>query len=187
MNKIAAALVAIIACFSHPAACEEQASVVGTTLYLSGEINNNLINKVNALRLTGITSVAITSHGGSVDTGIAISKFIQKFHMSVIVDDYCESACTIILAAGKERIGFSTAKFLIHGALGSGDAFAEKGDSVATPDVIKANNLMRGLYVDAGMNPYFVDWAVQTPRKNHEKMLSASEAMSVGLLTKVIN
>ena len=160
-----------------------QASVMARSLYVDGPVGAELVRAMQSLDWRGIDTLVITSHGGSVGYGLALASFVTKTGLTVMVPDYCESACTLILAGAKARLGSRSARFLIHGA---SNAAAEAGSgrtTVADGGVLVSNTLMRGHYMAHGVNAAFVDWAVETPRLGHEKTLSADEALRIGLLT----
>ncbi len=51
--------------------------------------------------------------------------------------------------------------------------------------VIETNDMMKRFYTERGVNRNFVEWAVFSPRKGHEKVLTKEEALKVGLLTEI--
>ncbi len=187
MNKSAIVLFGILLASGSCYAGSDQVRVIGTTLYLSGDIGEKMINDINKTNLRAINTVSINSHGGNISFASSISEMVRRFNMTVFVTEFCYSACTLILAAATHRIGSRNAKFLMHGAADGTMAASGGVETYPSNGVIKANIFMRHFYINHGVDPYFTEWAVQTPRENHERFLSGLEAVNVGLLTQLLD
>jgi len=75
-------------------------------LILKGDIQTGDYEKlVNAIRVEKLfpSDMFITSHGGEVIEAIKIGRFIRKASLQVSAQQFCDSACVFILAAGIER------------------------------------------------------------------------------------
>lgn len=82
-----------------------QASADGTTLFFSGSIeagDNAVLRRLIAANPRA-KALHITSHGGLVMEARLMAGQVTRAGLSVHVEQICASACTIILAAGKER------------------------------------------------------------------------------------
>ncbi len=186
IEKFFTCLVIVLFCnISDEAIAQVSASVFGNTLYITGPVGEDMATAIRQQNMRGIKSIAITSHGGSVGYGMSISHFVSQSNLAVIVTDYCESACTLILAGARTRIGFRNASFLIHGAADGKTASTDITRDVVTDTVRLCNETMKSLYTSRGIDPSFVEWAVQTPRAGHERILNAVEALKIGLLTNL--
>ena len=173
--------------FSNPVSAQVEATIMGNTLYLTGDVGEDMVFAIRNNDMRGVNSIAITSHGGSIGYGIALSNFVGRVNLAVIVTDYCESACTLILAGARKRIGSKNARFLIHGAADGKTASADGKVASVSDSVKMSNDMMKAVYILQGVDRTFVDWAVQTPRAGHERYLSSSDAMNIGLLTTLSN
>ena len=184
---IAAFVIPIGLSISQPTFAQVEATIMGNTLYLNGAVGEEMVQAIRSQEMRGVNSIAITSHGGSIGYGIALSNFVGRVNLAVIVTDYCESACTLILAGARKRIGSKNARFLIHGAADGKTASADGKVASVSDSVKMSNDMMKAVYILQGVDRTFVDWAVQTPRAGHERYLSSSEAMNIGLLTTLSN
>ena len=171
----------------NPVSAQVEATVIANTLYLKGDVGEEMVLAIRNNDMRGVNSIAITSHGGSIGYGIALSNFVGRVNLAVIVTDYCESACTLILAGARKRIGSKNARFLIHGAADGKTASADGKVASVSDSVKMSNDMMKAVYILQGVDRTFVDWAVQTPRAGHERYLSSSDSMNIGLLTTLSN
>jgi hypothetical protein len=160
--------------------------VTNNTLYISGDIDFITVATVGQQNTDHVTTVALTSHGGSVNLALMLSSWIKSKSLNTTVSDYCESACTLILASGERRSASHTARFLIHGAANNLKASTNQDTlSLVSNDVNLANQEMRVLYLERGINPDFINKSVRSPRPANEHIISAVEALHIGLLTDI--
>ena len=169
------------------ASAPSQVQVVGSTLYITGDIDFATVAKVGQQDTDHVTTVTLRSHGGSVNLALLLSAWVKSKSLNTAVTNYCESACTLILASGKARLGTRDARFLIHGAAYNLQADSRLAGEISGDDgaVTAANRAMRAHYLEQGVNPDFIKRAVQSPRPPNEHDITAAEALRIGLLTEV--
>jgi ATP-dependent protease ClpP protease subunit len=61
-----------------------------------------------------IRAIEITSEGGLVDVAFALARMVEDQKISVVVSDYCLSACILIAVASPESYAEKTAVFGFH-------------------------------------------------------------------------
>ncbi len=172
---------------SQTTSVPSQVIVVGSTLYIIGDIDFTTVAKVGQQDTDHVTTVTLRSHGGSVNLALLLSAWVKSKSLNTAVTNYCESACTLILASGKERLGAHDARFLIHGAAYNLKADSRLANQMSGDDdaVNAANRTMRAHYLEQGINRDFINKAVQSPRPVSEHDVTAAEALRIGLLTEV--
>lgn len=80
-------------------------SADGATLSVAGDLGaGSRAQLERALRTAPhVTSVRLASHGGREYEAIEAAKLIHTRQLGTRVDDYCESACTMLFVAGRRR------------------------------------------------------------------------------------
>jgi hypothetical protein len=78
----------------------------GSTLHFSGIVAAGLGNDVQAMlgKNPSISTLDLSSGGGSVGEAYDIAKLVKDKALVTLVRDHCESACTILFAAGRQRL-----------------------------------------------------------------------------------
>ena len=81
-------------------------SDTGHDIRISGEILPGLSDALTqVLEATpGVERLELQSPGGSVSEGLALADLVQKNSLDTVVKTYCDSACTLIFAAGRKRV-----------------------------------------------------------------------------------
>lgn len=130
--------------------------------------------------------VSINSPGGSVDEGFAIYNTLKSFGKSITTKatGTCASIATIILLAGKKRLGFSNSSPLIHYPYVRPDGSAMTADDLQSmADELKIQN-------DRILNEYVAvtgaDRAVLEAKMKPDVSLTAQEALDLGFFTEII-
>lgn len=104
-----------------------------------------------------ITDVNLRSKGGRTFEADRIAKFINQHGLNTAAQEYCMSACTLVLLAGKERAATADAKVGFHQPQFPGLSGAEQATLVSD---------MRQMYIKAGVTPEFLDQALSVPPEN---------------------
>jgi hypothetical protein len=78
----------------------------GREIRISGEIRSGLGDALTEVleASTGVERLELESPGGSVSEGITLAQLVEKYSLNTAVKTYCDSACTLIFVAGRERI-----------------------------------------------------------------------------------
>jgi hypothetical protein len=98
-----------------------------------------------------ITNVSLRSKGGRILEADRMAKLINKRGLNTGAQEYCTSACTLVLLAGKERAATADAQVGFHQPQFPGLSAAEQGMMISD---------MREMYVKAGVAPDFLDKAL---------------------------
>jgi hypothetical protein len=126
------------------------------------------------LRRSGVTTVVLNSPGGRIGEAIQISKDVRSRGLSTIVDGSCESACTIILAAGSDRAMFPGARVGFHQSTFPGNE--QNDDDLETEG-------QRDYFRKLGVPEDFVAKAFST-RSDSMWYPAESEMIAAGILNK---
>lgn len=102
-----------------------------------------------------LTLLQVESPGGSVIEGIAMARLIQEFGMDTVTFEHCESACTLLVAAGKERYLGDVTEVGFHRSWIFGKAFSTAWSS--------ADHWIADYYRSRGIAEPFVQQALDTP------------------------
>jgi ATP-dependent Clp protease protease subunit len=132
--------------------------------------------------------VVVGSPGGYVYPGLEIYNTIrdavgQGVNVVTEARGLCASMAVIILCAGKERLGYTTSRFLLH-ELASGEIgkISEMEESVK--ELRRMDDLLQGIIADTtGHSKAELNKLV----KKNEKWMSAEEALKFKLITKIID
>jgi hypothetical protein len=101
-----------------------------------------------------LSSVHIESNGGRIFEALRLADYVRQHGLTTRVERNCQSACTLVLLAGKERYARPGALIGFHQP--SFPGFTEDQRQAA----IESNSRA---YVSAGMDPIFVSRAMATP------------------------
>jgi hypothetical protein len=97
------------------------------------------------------TALALRSNGGRTREAERMARLISKRGLNTEARDYCMSACTLLLLAGRERTATSDARVGFHQPQFPG--LTGEAQQALTSD-------LRELYVKAGVDPGFLDKAL---------------------------
>lgn len=113
--------------------------------------------------------VILDSPGGLAGPGDAVAREFRRRGITAYVpaDSICYSACALMLARAVTRIDHPTVRLMIHAGMASDDA------------------RMVHRFIEYGVDASFVSENVRLPRKEHERILMAEEAVAVGLATGI--
>ena len=150
--------------------------------YLYGEITPG-IDRVFSRIPMNVDKLILTSPGGLVAEGESIATQVKNRNMSTIVIGYCYSACTVIFAAGRQKIAKNDADFIIHSTRSpcrSGrDECSYSSDEISHMNY--SNKLLISYYDKFGVDGKFTRSAVRYPQKQNEKRFGPDFAMPIRL------
>lgn len=89
----------------------------GDTIYLGGEVNYLMYHAMLILlsEHDNVTTISLESPGGIVFAGRTIGKIIEEKQLNTYVENHCYSVCTLVFAAGKNRVVAKKAEIGFHG------------------------------------------------------------------------
>lgn len=155
--------------------------------YLYGEITNGYAQKFSRIP-RDVTKLIITSPGGLVDEGEQIAMEVKNRNMSTIAIGYCYSACTVIFAAGNQRIAKHDVKFLIHSTklicFNRNDSCSYSQEEIRITE--QENRKLISYYDRFGVDGNFTRSAVRWPQKQNEKMFDPNVAKEINLATHIM-
>jgi hypothetical protein len=145
-------------------------------LRLSGEFQDDVSDAfASALaEHPGIHRLELDSPGGDAEEGFSMAALVEKYSISTFVGDHCESACTIVFVAGRERSTTPTAKLGFHRARSSlwFDA----------PDDDKFNARLISYFQSKGIETSFAQKAFRVP-SNDIWYPSVDELLAAGVIS----
>jgi ATP-dependent Clp protease protease subunit len=165
------------------------------TVFVSGEVNNELAVKVNRqlLALERVNPNApivlwIDSPGGEVYSGFAIydlAQFIQPRVITVVAGLAASMGSLIALAAEKEdRLALPNAKLLIHQPLLGGVLRGQASDiEIHAKDIIDLKKKMHRLYADRTGTPL----AKFEELMERDRWVDPKEAIELGLISRILS
>jgi ATP-dependent Clp protease protease subunit len=165
------------------------------TIFISGEVNNELAIKVNRqlLALERVNPSApivawIDCPGGEVYSGFAIYdmiQFIQPRVITVVAGLAASMGSLIALAAEKEdRFALPNAKLLIHQPLLGGVLRGQASDiEIHAKDIIELKKKMHRLYSDRTGTP--VERYVELMER--DRWVDPKEGIELGLISKTLS
>ena len=159
-----------------------QVTLTDTWLVINGTVVRDLLTLVRTMP-DSVKLVILDSPGGLAGPGDAVAQEFRRRGMTAYVPagSVCYSACAVMLAGAVTRIVHPTAKLMIHAGMVSDDVpTSQLYDLLAG-----ANAQMARRFIEHGVDADFVKEAVQLPREAHERMLTAREAVAVGLATGI--
>ena len=104
-----------------------------------------------------ITALNLRSQGGRVLEADRMAKLISKRGLNTEAQEFCMSACTLLLLAGRERAATADARVGFHQPQFPGLTAGEQG---------ALSNDLRELYIQAGVDPAFLDKALTISPEN---------------------
>jgi hypothetical protein len=129
----------------------------GRTILVQGALRQGAADEIGKVldATPSATSLVLSSHGGRLFEAGRLAGMVRQRSLSTGVADFCESACTYVFLAGKERMATRDAKFGFHNpAFPVSDLF----DS--------GREYQSRIYREAGLPNWFIE---------HVKRLSAEE------------
>jgi ATP-dependent protease ClpP protease subunit len=159
-----------------------QVTLTDTWLVINGSVVRDLVILVRTMP-DSVKLVILDSPGGLAGPGDAVAQEFRRRGMTayVPVGSICYSACAVMLAGAITRIVHPTAKLMIHAGMVSDDMPTSQLYDL----LVGANAQMARRFIEHGVDADFVKEAVQLPREEHERMLTAREAVAVGLATGI--
>jgi hypothetical protein len=81
-------------------------SDTGHEIRISGEIRPGLSEALTQVlaAIPGVERLELESPGGSVSEGLAVADLVAKNSLDTVVKTHCDSACTLIFVAGRNRV-----------------------------------------------------------------------------------
>jgi hypothetical protein len=170
--------------------------VEGQTAYLTGGVVNSDCDSFDKLLAgSGITTVVFEkSPGGALAAGYCVGNRIRTHRLSTVIDDYCDSACSLMWLGGVERtLARKTSRLGMHGAgndVGASDG--SRGGELYQYTVGMAPNVDRKLldewvhFKGLSMIMLFTNDRAETCRGRGIACtpISGRNAVNVGLATK---
>lgn len=128
----------------------------GKTLELKGVLSAGIADRFDELvgASPGLRTVVLDSDGGRIFEALRMASLIRARGLDTRVERNCASACTFLLLAGKDRSAHRFAQIGFHQP-------DFPGVSQAQRNALVAEN--RSDYVNAGIEPAFLDRALSTP------------------------
>lgn len=128
----------------------------GETIVLSGMLTAGAADRFEALidDTPQARTILLESGGGRIYEGLRMAKVIRARGLDTRVEQNCESACTFLLLAGKDRSAHRFAQIGFHQPDFPGISDAERTEYIASN---------RADYIEAGIEQRFVDKAMTTP------------------------
>ncbi len=93
-----------------------EVNLIGDTIYLSGNLNYGISEKVKDLLSLNLNvdSIVLESSGGLLYEGAELSRLVLTRSLNTYTYEHCASACTIVFISGNRRYISSTAKLGFH-------------------------------------------------------------------------
>lgn len=164
------------------------------TIFMNGAVNSELAATVNSQLLAMEQDdpekpivIWINSPGGEVQSGFSIYDTIQFIKPKVItlVAGMAASMGSIVaLAADKEnRLSLPNAKVLIHQPLVGGVIRGQASDiEIHAKDIVELKKKIHKLYADRTGS----DISIYEKKMERDHWLEASEALELGIISKII-
>lgn len=130
--------------------------VEGNTLSLSGTLTLGVADAFEEILNANsqVTKISLISRGGRVHEARRMSELIHSKGLKTQIDGACESACTMLYLAGKEKILSSDASVGFHSPSLPG---------VTDEEIRQSGSHMRDAYVRANLPADFINKALETP------------------------
>jgi hypothetical protein len=133
--------------FLQPAgafAIKRMATGAGTVLRLRGDVKEGDYGRLKSILLSEfVVGLQISSDGGSLEEGVDIARIVRDKSLVVYASGECDSACTLIFFAAKERYLGRRSKIGVHSV--SNDRGKEDADS--TRITVRMSRLLVGFGV----------------------------------------
>jgi hypothetical protein len=148
-----------------------------TVLLLHGTFGSGSADRVRRLLdgNPGVVTVALSSPGGRLHEAAQIAALVRRRGLDTYVDTRCESACTFVFLAGKERAATPNARIGFHRPSFAG--LAPVAFDPATRGMIET-------YRGAGIPDDFLERIASTPARNMWYP-SRSELEEAGVINRV--
>jgi hypothetical protein len=144
----------------------------GRSLLFAGSFNDGATDSLQrALEASPqVQTVVLRSPGGWIREGERMAELIGRLGLDTAVEAYCESACTVALVAGRERVATPQARIGFHG----GRAVGVGADPL---DNIEVTNRLLAAYRAAGLPEEFLAEVASVPHHRvwyptHEELLA---------------
>lgn len=173
----------------------DEALLASRIIQLSGPVDSDQAYDINRrlLTLEKMDSkkpiyLFIDSPGGEINSGFSIfdtARFIEPEVHTVVVGLAASMGSLIALCAKPEnRVAFPNSKFLIHQPLISGTIYGSASDvDIRAKDILKVRKKINTLYAkETGKT--FEQIEKSTDR---DSWMTAEEALSFGLISKIVN
>jgi len=130
-------------------------SISGKTLKIDGPITLGTAAELTETlaQLPDIKTISISSVGGRIAEAVQIGAEIKKRNLNTIVSGHCESACTVVLLAGAQRIASFGSSVGFHQPTYPGLEPQEEAELI---------NDLRAVYLEAGLPRSFVNKALES-------------------------
>lgn len=128
----------------------------GTEININGTLTSGTAQKFSALidKSPNVKLVNLTSNGGRIFEAQKIAEIVKARKLDTSVQEYCESACTLILLSGTSRTADRLAKIGFHQPNFPG------WDKEMKDEAIAENSRE---YIAAGVSSQFVKTMMETP------------------------
>lgn len=123
-----------------------------------------------AKSMPSLRTIGLESRGGRIFEATRLADFVRAHELQTSVPRLCESACTLVLLAGKDRTAGLDARIGFHQPDFPGMTADDRSSAVA------ANSKQ---YIDAGIDKDFVSRMMQTPPSSmwyptHQELIQAN-------------
>ena len=149
----------------------------GQSLLLAGVLGSGSAKKTELIlqAAPSVRTIVLNSRGGLLVEGLDIAAFVAKRQLDTYVEESCQSACTIILLAGRDRAASPNASVGFHRPTFP----LSKAEDLPT-----LLSVTRSIYDEAGVDATFTDKVYDTPTESMW-FPSTSELKMSGVLTRV--
>jgi hypothetical protein len=156
---------------------EARVTTGNSVLLLHGSFGSGSADRVRHLldEAAAVRTVALSSTGGRLREASEIAELVRKRGLDTYVDTRCESACTFVFLAGKDRAATPNARIGFHRPSFAG--IAPTGLDPATEQMLRT-------YRDAGIPAEFLDRVAATDPANMWYP-SPRELESAGVINRV--
>lgn len=149
----------------------------GQALLLTGALGSGSAKKTELIlqAAPSVRTIVLNSGGGLLVGGLDIAALVAKRQLDTYVEESCQSACTIILLAGRDRAASPNARIGFHRPIFP----LSKAEDLPT-----LLSVTRSIYDEAGVDATFTDKVYDTPTESMW-FPSTSELKISGVLTRV--
>lgn len=120
-----------------------------------------------------VTAVSLRSNGGRMLEADRMAKLINRRGLDTEAQEFCMSACTLLLLAGRERAATADARVGFHQPQFPGLSAAEQRE---------LSDNLRGLYIKAGVDAGFLDKALSVAPQDMW-FPTVDEMLTAGVIT----
>jgi hypothetical protein len=123
-------------------------------------------------RHPGVRTLHVTSPGGFANEGLRIANLVRERRLRVVVDSFCESACTLVLLASSQRVMRPDSAIGFHRARGSsGQDIIPVRDETA--EALYAVGASEAFVAKVHVTPSYDMWKPPQPRLLREGIVTA--------------